>query len=213
VLRTIRGKGIDVPVVLVTGFGCIKDAVTAMRLGAADFVEKPVSNSELLRIVEASLARSAPVTPSRVRERMPGDPEAHAARRWASIVMPVVDSQRDLPTLGAWGRYVAASIGALRNWCRTAGLGTRRSLVFGRLLRAAVLIEEQGAKSPENLLDVVDRRTIANLLRFAGLSDGLPSTASSYLERQTLVRDPAALNEIRRALQRRCAGREHRRSH
>jgi DNA-binding NtrC family response regulator len=49
------------PVVILSGHGTVETAVEATRLGAADFVEKPLSLNKLLRTVEKSLqsARSA----------------------------------------------------------------------------------------------------------------------------------------------------------
>jgi DNA-binding NtrC family response regulator len=51
----------DAPVVMLSGHGTVETAVEATRLGAADFVEKPLSLNKLLRTVEKALqgARSA----------------------------------------------------------------------------------------------------------------------------------------------------------
>ena len=45
----------EVPVILMTAFGTIKDAVTAMREGAYDYLEKPVDNDHLLALVRRAL--------------------------------------------------------------------------------------------------------------------------------------------------------------
>ncbi len=49
-----RTVGRKVPVVVLTGHGTIKDTVEAMRLGAANFVQKPVDADELWPIIEAA---------------------------------------------------------------------------------------------------------------------------------------------------------------
>ena len=54
VQRRINDRGVRLPVVIVTGHGDIAMAVQAMRAGAADFLEKPVSRDRLL----ASVARA-----------------------------------------------------------------------------------------------------------------------------------------------------------
>ena len=41
VLRRLRDKGVDVPVIMMTAYGDTPTAVEAMRLGAYDFVQKP----------------------------------------------------------------------------------------------------------------------------------------------------------------------------
>ena len=43
------------PVVMLSGHGTVETAVEATRLGAVDFVEKPLSLAKLLRTVEKSL--------------------------------------------------------------------------------------------------------------------------------------------------------------
>ena len=47
--------GDDCPVVMMSGHGTVETAVEATRLGAFDFVEKPLSLSKLLRTVERAL--------------------------------------------------------------------------------------------------------------------------------------------------------------
>src|SRR5262245_25537812 len=127
--------------------------------------------------------------------------EAHAAARWARALAPVITSAKDPRTVGGWSRLAFVSPGALRNWCRTAGVSARRSLVFGRLLRAAFLSQE-GRHRPEDLLDVVDRRTYLGLLKFAGLDpeQPFPKNPEEFLQQQRIVEDPDRLFEIRRAL-------------
>jgi len=47
----------DVAVVVMTGFGTVKDAVEAIRRGAADFITKPFQFEELRHVVRAALER------------------------------------------------------------------------------------------------------------------------------------------------------------
>ncbi|NNM61325.1 MAG: sigma-54-dependent Fis family transcriptional regulator [Steroidobacteraceae bacterium] len=48
-------RGYDCPVVMMSGHGTVETAVEATRLGAFDFVEKPLSLTKLLRTVERAL--------------------------------------------------------------------------------------------------------------------------------------------------------------
>jgi len=50
-LQEVRGRGHDLPVILITGFGSIESAVEAMRVGADDYLTKPVDLYELRRRV------------------------------------------------------------------------------------------------------------------------------------------------------------------
>lgn len=127
----------------------------------------------------------------------------HAAARLARAVASVLDAPKDPRTITNWSQLIATSPGALCTWCRTAGLSPRRSLVFARLLRA-VSLGSTGHHKPENLLDVVDRRTIGRLLTFAGLpATTFPSSVDDFLRRQTLIRDAETMSEILRVVGRR----------
>src|SRR5262245_40149798 len=55
VLRTIRRHRVFTPFVFVTAFPTPKDMVIAMRMGARDFVTKPLGCEHLPRLVDASL--------------------------------------------------------------------------------------------------------------------------------------------------------------
>jgi two-component system response regulator FixJ len=50
-------RGIDMPVVILTGHGDIAAAVKAMRAGAVNFLEKPYEKEDLLHAIEEALSR------------------------------------------------------------------------------------------------------------------------------------------------------------
>src|SRR5690606_8696292 len=54
-LREWAEQGLECPVVIMSGHGTVDTAVEATRLGAFDFVEKPLSIAKLLRTVERAL--------------------------------------------------------------------------------------------------------------------------------------------------------------
>lgn len=51
-LQEIRRRGIFVPVIVITGFGTVQNAVDAMKLGATDYVMKPFSFDALSATIE-----------------------------------------------------------------------------------------------------------------------------------------------------------------
>jgi len=55
VLRASKAADPEVPVVLMTGYGSIDEAVQAMKDGAHDFLQKPVDSNHLLLLVERAL--------------------------------------------------------------------------------------------------------------------------------------------------------------
>jgi DNA-binding NtrC family response regulator len=58
VLRASKSADPDVPVVLMTGYGSIDEAVQAMKDGAHDFLQKPVDSNHLLLLVERALEQA-----------------------------------------------------------------------------------------------------------------------------------------------------------
>ncbi|MEE9437266.1 MAG: response regulator, partial [Candidatus Adiutricales bacterium] len=60
VLRKIKEKRPELQVVIISGYGTVKSAVEAMKLGAKDFLSKPFTPNELRRIVKSSLEDKTP---------------------------------------------------------------------------------------------------------------------------------------------------------
>ena len=57
VIQELAARGTEVPVVMISGHGDIPAAVSAMKAGAVDFLEKPYPGSALLESVRKALAR------------------------------------------------------------------------------------------------------------------------------------------------------------
>jgi two-component system, LuxR family, response regulator FixJ len=57
VLRELKARGATMPVIVITGHGDIQLAVEAMKIGAADFLEKPFDDEVLLASVRAAIDR------------------------------------------------------------------------------------------------------------------------------------------------------------
>ena len=63
VLAEVRRRAPWLPVVLMTAFGDVRTAAKAFKMGADDFIEKPVGRETLLLAVEAALERITPRDP------------------------------------------------------------------------------------------------------------------------------------------------------
>src|SRR5712672_4317734 len=58
VLRAAKTADNDIPVIVMTAYGSIDEAVQAMKDGAQDFLQKPVDSNHLLLLVERALEQS-----------------------------------------------------------------------------------------------------------------------------------------------------------
>jgi DNA-binding response OmpR family regulator len=194
VLKELRQRRIDTACILVTGFATCRSTVDALRMGAYDCLDKPLFERDLLDAVSRALGRDEQ------REVRFAATEPHALTRWADAIVRLIDSCQDRTTLRSFGRAVGLAPGTFRNWCRTAQLSPRRSLLFARGLRA--VRRQQVAPLPSQyLLNIVDSRTLRKfLLASGGTEEGLPSTVGEYLQRQQFIQCEDAVEAVRAVL-------------
>jgi len=81
VLKTVVGRYPGLPVIVLTGHGTIEDAVSAMRVGAFDFVTKPVNLDHLSLLVKRALESRELARKNRELED-----EVETQRRSSSII-------------------------------------------------------------------------------------------------------------------------------
>lgn len=76
-LRWLRKQPTRLPLIFMTSYAEVQDAVEAMKAGADDYVAKPVQPDILLRKIRAALAADGGAKP----EKGPAEGEAHGAAR------------------------------------------------------------------------------------------------------------------------------------
>jgi two-component system response regulator FixJ len=57
-LRRLKGKGVPLPVIIMTGHADVPLAVEAMKIGAIDFIEKPFDDKLLLSAIRIAIDRT-----------------------------------------------------------------------------------------------------------------------------------------------------------
>jgi DNA-binding response OmpR family regulator len=92
-LRRLRESGDDTPVVIVTAHGSVPDAVAAIKLGAIDFLAKPMTPEALRGVVADVVGRhsAAPAGPPPEVQATAAEPEpeagaAESANRFAEAL-------------------------------------------------------------------------------------------------------------------------------
>jgi DNA-binding NtrC family response regulator len=72
VLKRARAQGVETPVIVMSGHGTIETAVQATRLGAQDFLEKPLSTEKLLLTIANTLELSRLTSENKKLRRLAG---------------------------------------------------------------------------------------------------------------------------------------------
>ena len=93
VLDAVKRHRPEVPVIMMTAFGTVGTAVEAMKLGAADFLEKPVELDELFALIDQWLGSTAQPTvfqpPGNAPAIVGSHPRLRAALRLVQKVAPL----------------------------------------------------------------------------------------------------------------------------
>jgi len=77
-VRRIRARDEEVPVIIITAYSTLDDAIEALRLGAADFIKKPFDMEELLLVAERALERTRLRRENRLLRRQLREARGHA---------------------------------------------------------------------------------------------------------------------------------------
>jgi DNA-binding NtrC family response regulator len=142
-LRRVRQKHPDLPVLLVTAFADIRSAVTAMRDGAVNYLAKPIDLDELIlsvrKATNPTAPSAAPVTADTPAPIPPGvvtsSPLMKAVFRDAAVIAPS-ESRVLLTGESGVGKEVVADL--IHAWSRRA---------------SGPLVKINCAAIPENLLE------------------------------------------------------------
>ena len=137
VYREMLARGIDLPVIFLTGHGDVPTSVEAMKLGALDFLEKPVSAQVLVGAVRLALARHAERRDQRARRHDIEERLARLTHREREVLGHVIagrlnkqiaaDLDISLKTVKTHRGKVmekmeARSVASLVDLCRAAGV-------------------------------------------------------------------------------------------
>jgi len=100
---SLRQRGIDFPVILMTGYGDVQMSVRGMKAGALDFLTKPLRHQDVLGAVGLALARD--------RERRATTQKLDAIRARIRLLTPRERQVMDLVAAGKMNKQIASDLG------------------------------------------------------------------------------------------------------
>lgn len=159
VVRRLRARGSDLPVLLLTARDAVHDRVHGLEVGADDYLVKPFATAELVARIKALLRRSsAKTTELRLgglsvdafskRARINGQSIELSAREWAVLeymmhqASRVVSKQQIIDAILPWGEELTLNavevyISRIRTKIADAGVVIRTIRGFGYMLEQA----------------------------------------------------------------------------
>ena len=121
-LKWMREKGLQTPLIIMTGYADIQSAVTAIKLGANDYIAKPVNPDELLKKIEEAFQQQKDPAPEASRQLSVSsthlEGKSDAAKQLHNYIGLVAPTNMSVLIIGASGtgkEYVAHHIHELSN--------------------------------------------------------------------------------------------------
>jgi two-component system response regulator FixJ len=135
VLKIIQSAGEHPPVIMITGHADVPMAVQAMKLGAADFIEKPVNDEELVESIRSVLERRKRDAEEVSLERLVRDRYATLTPREQAVAELVVEGYSS----AAIAAYLSISVRTVDHH-RASILAKMQATSLPQLLRFLLLV-------------------------------------------------------------------------
>jgi len=89
----LNRQGVDIPIVFVSGHGDVPAAVSALKGGAVDFIQKPFSPRDVLAVVQRAFERDAQSRQRRARQAQVAQRIAALTEREHEVLVRVIDGK------------------------------------------------------------------------------------------------------------------------
>jgi two-component system response regulator FixJ len=89
----LKREGIEIPIVFVSGHGDVPTAVSALKGGAVDFIQKPFSYRDVLAIIQRAFERDAQLRERRTRRSQLAERIATLTEREREVMQRVVEGK------------------------------------------------------------------------------------------------------------------------
>jgi FixJ family two-component response regulator len=135
---SLRQRGIEFPVILMTGYGDVQMSVRGMKAGALDFLTKPLRHQDVLDAVALAVARD--------RERRIATQKIDAIRARIRVLTPRERQLMDFVASGQMNKQIAAALGL--------------SQITVKMHRGS-LMKKMGVRSVAELVKLVEAHRLA----------------------------------------------------
>jgi len=89
----LKHRGIEIPIVFVTGYGDVPAAVSALKGGAIDFIQKPFSYKDVLSVIEKAFERDAEIREKRSRQSVVAARLAALTEREREVLQRIIEGK------------------------------------------------------------------------------------------------------------------------
>ncbi|HUG22393.1 response regulator transcription factor [Piscinibacter sp.] len=89
----LKREGVEIPIVFVSGHGDVPTAVSALKGGAVDFIQKPFSYRDVLTIIQRAFERDAEIREKRARRSVVAERIAALTEREREVMHRVVEGK------------------------------------------------------------------------------------------------------------------------
>ena len=135
---SLRQRGIDFPVILMTGYGDVQMSVRGMKAGALDFLTKPLRHQDVLDAIGLAVGRD--------RERRAATQKIDAIRTRIRVLTPRERQVMDLVAAGKMNKQIASDLGL--------------SQITVKMHRGS-LMKKMGVRSVAELVKLVEAHRLA----------------------------------------------------
>ena len=141
--QRLRQRGIELPVIVISGHGDVAVAVRALKSGVVDFIEKPFNDQELLDCVQQAMRRDSD---QRQQQRRREELMAH----YLTLTPRELDVLR-LVVEGRANKAISADLGISLKTVETHRARVMEKMAAGsvsELVRMTLIIESKGKPLP-----------------------------------------------------------------
>src|SRR3990167_6093803 len=99
VLKRVREKHLNLPVIIITAHGSIENAIKATKLGAFDFIEKPIDRDKLLISVRNAVDQANLITENKeIKKSLTGDGKILGNSKAINSILEIIERVAPLET-------------------------------------------------------------------------------------------------------------------